>query len=252
MAITLPKYLSPVTIDSTNNAMRITDSGGAHDVTLTAGDYYPEQSSSLLSHIQDRMNAAGTDAWEASLNQHKVEITCDAAWSIDWDYGSGACEALAAILGIASSSYATWDTGAADGVYLTADHQHQNGWYATQGVVSQPVDDHREASVKQERAASGRIYTVTEESYDVREIQHDYEPVYKLYPTSGYTNEDWTQSFWPTINAGQRLRYYPDATTDATYFDCVADLDTCRDAKPDRYDLGTNLYGFNVGLLGYV
>lgn len=253
--VALPKYLSAVTIDSTNKVLVVTDEGGANrSATLTEGDYYitnDGESDDLITHIEDTLTTgAGGGTWSCSLASNKFRCNCNttdsSAWTIDWDHGSATFSP--ALLGV--TTYASW-VGVADGTNVTADHQHKNGWYGGQAVVSEPADDDKEADIVQHRAVSGRIWTYKRGSYDIRTIVHNYEAIQKAYATSGYTNQDW-QSFWATINSGQRMRYYPDVTDDGTYFDCVADKSTLEGAKPVRMAPGVALYGWTVHLLGYV
>jgi hypothetical protein len=257
-APTSPMLCAGVVITATTNGIRITDTTNSYTAAVTPGTYYvtgtTTASGDLFKAISDALVAAGTATWIAEYsNTGKLEISANTTWSIDWDNSLTTIDTD--LLGIADDSAAF---GAAGEHIDTADYVPQGMW--SPGAAPSTDDGHAtlaeatESDVAQHRAQSGAVWTVrTGGPFETRLVTFEGLPHYKLYPTTGYENQDLKSLIADWLYCGQRARYYVDAATPATgYFDCVLDEETLRQYRPRRLAPGVALYGIDLGLRGYV
>lgn len=250
------KLLAQITIDSTNNTVEINDSGGDVVATVPSGTYFI---AGLLTALQAAMNSVGSDGWTVTLgSSYKVTILCDASWSVDWDHDAPT-EALAEILGIDSTSHATWASGEDALSAITADYQHQYGWYSSYPVARdwgrEPI-----SIINQHVYPAGATSTTQlGDTRYAREVEIQRELVHKARPTSGYNNQDW-ESFLEQSKPGRRLRYYPDIDVTTAYakysnqlgyFDCKFDTETMEHWAPPR-ETKVSLWSWKFRLLSHV
>jgi len=249
----LMKYLSEVLIIAgVNDGIRCND-GSWFTAEIAAGTYFisgDDSATDLLKAIKTAMDAVGTGTWTIALTSaNKVQFTCDTAasdpWAIDMDNAATTFDFE--ILGAADKSAAF---GAADSVADTLDYQHKNGWYSTQPIESDS-DETKEADISQSRSKGGQIYTVKSGTdYTVRRLSHAYEPYRKTFPDASYVNQSWIE-FWATCNSGEQVRYYEDVDVDSwdTY---VFKDETLKEARPNRFSFGVQVYNWFVDLYEYV
>jgi hypothetical protein len=255
------KLLSSVVITAANNAFRVTEGATSYTAEIVPGTYYLAGDNSVLAPgdldaddlVRAVWAAAGLGSaggWVALYTaSHRVKMYSDAGvWSIDWDNALTTFDAT--ILGVDDVSAAF---GASAEEYATTDHQHKHAWFATQAVEWVDGDD-QSHQVHQSRAKSGRLYTHSgSEVHTDRPIRHAYEPDYKakeIYD-EGHVNESF-QAFWRTVNLGQTIRHYPDATDGDDYFEGVAMGETLTGSSPTRYRHGAPIYSWQVLLGAYV
>ena len=239
------KLLSPVTLAATT--IKGTDSGGAFTATVAAGTYvlsgYDVAGDDLLFAIKTALQAAGgTDSWNVTVSTAgiiSIENVTN-AWTINW---TGTFDET--ILGVTNDGLTmAGDADATDAISA----QHKYGWYSS-GTVPIDTKETKQATASQSRSNAGTYHNVLRGSLrGVRLVSVDGEQRKKAYDVSGSDNESWADSFWPTANAGQNIRLYPDVTYPAAYYDCVLALEACENSAPARHSRGVELYSWDIPL----
>jgi len=257
--MTLSKYLSQVVVSTgVNDQIRIgEDTGGGvtnYTATLAAGTYFvsgDDAATDLLKEIADAADAAGgSGTWVVALDgtaDHKVSIkNSDYTWEILWDDAATTLDGE--LLGIDDL---TASFGAAADTAVVTDYQHKNGWYATQAIEWHDAVTNRKRVSRVESVWGVSVSKDVLASTERLRLRHAYEYHYKSYPDASYTNQSWVD-FWLTCNAGERVRFFADATSSMVTFDGVFLPDSLGMAEPGRFSRGINRYSFGVDLGEYV
>lgn len=257
MTIASPMLLSPVVITTgVNDVIRCDDGngGGAEDVTIAAGTYYAvddDSASCLIQAIETALKtSASGSGWVVSIDSDdKVQCTnsdTSGTWAVYWGHGNTTFDET--VIGVAAGT--TW--AETQDEIETADNWCAYRWTATQGV-SVDTEGEGEGVVNQHLSLGAQVYTVKlGADRDVRIIGFVAEPKRKAIAVSGYTGQAWRNDFWPTANAGETVRYYPDQTVTGTYDEYVLDKDACEAAKPQRRSPGLALYDWLIVMREYV
>lgn len=261
MSVLLPIFLAEVVVDASNGGIRFTEDGTPHVATIPSGTYFLRgdgAADDLVKAVGDAFLAAGAFAYEAALAVHA---------------------------GLGSGNSATFDLYQIDGVFVL------NGGHASttfdvtllgfpaadtsifgtsprcMWVGTEPLarnDQSFDAIARQTRMTSGAVRTFDRGGpFDVRELEVAFSP-----PSRTLAGEDEPGAsfaeWWARARDGRAFEFHEAPLVDVTDI-LLDDLDedtlvgsfvldeaTCGAFRPRRFDAGLELYGWTLGLRGYV
>lgn len=227
MAINNGKLEGRIVVPTGGWAIDADDSGAPFTATVPAGNYYLSSADStandFLAELASQLNSSGTDTWTVtgSLGESGtgiITIDCSATYSVTWDAASEDCKDLLGFnANISSASTPTAGALHARSVWLpdcppqTLYGASSAGWYETSTRGQTAPDGTSTVLVGPKRTANAITWPA------ISQARHQV-----AYESS--TNESY-EKWWLDQVQGEgnwashagRIRWYPDADTDATY-----------------------------------
>jgi hypothetical protein len=225
-----------------------TDSGGAKTAVLPASTY--NSIHTYMDALVAAMDAASADDYDYSISSvGKISMTSDnATFVILWDTDTnGDMETFAAVMGF---DHDNDDTGSGSPTTITANYQHQYGWYPTH-VFARDTKEHAhrvggEPKYTLSRKNSKRLYIA--QGFRRRMDFQLVEPEYTLTSeaTGSNVNKSFENEIWlPCAGQGYELRYYADASSASVTGTYYLDSEEFVPARPhDDYEA----YNFSLDL----
>jgi len=216
-----PKLEGRVTVPTGDWTISVTDSGGTDPaITVSAGDYYLTSTTSLLTTLQNALNASGTLAGtytvaiadDADTDTGKVTISATGGGNISITWTA---TGLRDVLGFDGNvSGAASHTGAEQAEYLFLPGSPRDGsGHAPDGDVGIPSTD-----LVMNRSTDGTVVAFQyEDTYD-DSLGFQHLRGHNVFTTYETTVNESLQTFWGDVfKAGLPFRYHKDRSVDATY-----------------------------------
>lgn len=249
MSIIKPKVFWPLTVTAANKAIYLEDfadglfTGNIAEATYLSAETFRAAVQTAIRAVH--ADFAGMIVTISATGVFQFNNTAHAQFiRFKWATVLNSAAALLGFLNVNTGYFS---------IPFSADYQHANSWYSPVAVAvdSLPIRDRKADTVT--RTLEGQTKFLTENELISRMLTFRWLPPEYTYQafesTTAMTNRA-LERWW--ASGRSQFRYWPDAATEATYFDYVLDSDTIAEFKPKRQFIRKGLYEVDLGFFGYV